>query len=215
MSISQNKVILASDLNPLPIANGGTGVKTLNDLKNILGIKNNTPDYFLAGILPVTSYNYNYVFSNSTKHYVDLPYPVDLSNPWRITVINFGTCFTGKASTSTVGTTLALECGLSNNSNEYELNIYGGCTTEQNVITAADDWCLYPHKDELWLFDNCSVYYSSGYEKGKFVSEESIGFSASSAVDGQIYNQIYYKGVNAASLKPGVCGLSIIFERIH
>ena len=214
MSISQNKVILASDVNPLSIANGGTGVKTLEELKNILGIKNNTPDYFIAGVLPVTSRGYNYTFSNSTQHYVDLPYPVDLSNPWRITVINFGTCFTGKASTSTVGTTLAFECGLSNDSNEYELNIYGGCTTKQNVITAANDWCLYPHIDEIWLFNNCTIFNSSGYEKG-VLEEDTTGFSASSAVDGQIYNQIYYKGVNASSLKPGICGLAIIFERIH
>lgn len=214
MSISQNKIILASDLNPLPIANGGTGVRTLEDLKNILGIKNNTPDYFIAGVLPVSSSSYNYVLSNSTRHYVNLPYPVDLSNPWRITVINFGTCFTAKASTSTVGVTSALECGLSNNSNEYELNIYGGCTTAQNVITAADDWCLYPHIDEIWLFNNSTIIQSSGYRKGEF-ADTSTSFSGSSAVDGQIYNQIYYRGVNAASYKPGVCGLSMIFEKIY
>ena len=84
MSISQNKVVLSSDLNPLPIANGGTGVKTLEDLKNTLGIKNNTPDYFIAEVLPVLSYNYNYVLSTTTRRYVDLPYPVYLSKPCQL-----------------------------------------------------------------------------------------------------------------------------------
>lgn len=192
----------------LPLIRGGTGVTSLSALKDLIGAKPETS--FTVAILPNKNQYLSYDLTSEGFTYM-LPRTIDLSQPFMMDLINIGTGFKIKASSSNIGaTTMVYRVYLSDGTTKYQINGYSGCTNAQNVVMLPDDWAIAPLIENTTFSNTGAIRYKiSGYQKDEY--KEQWGSSVNSKVPPNIIaDRIIVNGVNVSN-GPAIVGLYASF----